>query len=108
MFTNIGRRNFSGWRKRMLVSGSNDVGPEMNPGGSNDPSGRWWLLREGKIAFILRENGAKELYRMKSDPYQERSKTRAAKQTLIEGLTDTVKAMRTASGQARRQLEEAP
>jgi N-acetylglucosamine-6-sulfatase len=108
MLTNLGRRNFSGWRKRMLVSGSNDVGPEMNPGGSNDRSGRWWLLREGKIAFILRENGAKELYRMKSDPYQERSKARAAKRTLIEGLTDTVKAMRTASGQARRQLEEAP
>jgi len=108
MLTNLGGRTFSGWRKRMLVSGSNDVGPEMNPGGSNDPSGRWWLLREGKIAFILRENGAKELYRMKSDPYQERSKARAAKRTLIEGLTDTVKAMRTASGQARRQLEEAP
>jgi N-acetylglucosamine-6-sulfatase len=108
MLTNLGRRTFSGWRKRMLVSGSNDVGPEMNPGGSNDRSGRWWLLREGKIAFILRENGAKELYRMKSDPYQERSKARAAKRTLIEGLTDTVKAMRTASGQARRQLEEAP
>jgi N-acetylglucosamine-6-sulfatase len=96
MLTNLGRRTFSGWRKRMLVSGS------------NDRSGRWWLLREGKIAFILRENGAKELYRMKSDPYQERSKARAAKRTLIEGLTDTVKAMRTASGQARRQLEEAP
>jgi hypothetical protein len=45
---------------------------------------------------------------MKSDPYQERSKARAAKRTLIEGLTDTVKAMRAASGQARRQLEEAP
>jgi hypothetical protein len=45
---------------------------------------------------------------MKSDPYQERSKARAAMRTLIEGLTDTVKAMRTASGQARRQLEEAP
>jgi len=108
MLTNLGGRTFSGWRKRMLVSGSNDVGPEMNPGGSNDRSGRWWLLREGKIAFILRENGAEELYRMKSDPYQERSKARAAMRTLIEGLTDTVKAMRTASGQARRQLEEAP
>jgi hypothetical protein len=83
------------------------VGPEMNPGGSNDPSGRWWLLREGRTAFILRENGAKELYRMKSDPYQERSKTRAAKRALIERLTDTVKAMRAASGQARRRLEEA-
>jgi N-acetylglucosamine-6-sulfatase len=108
MLTNFGRRTFSGWRKRMLVSGSNDVGPEMNPGGSNDPSGRWWLLREGRTAFILRENGTKELYRMKWDPYQERSKARAAKRTLIERLTDTVKAMRAAGGQTRRQLEEAP
>jgi arylsulfatase A-like enzyme len=107
MLTNLGRRTFSGWRKRMLISGSNDVGPEMNPGGSNDPSGRWWLLREGPNAFILRENGAKELYWMKFDPYQERSKARTAKRELIERLTDTVKAMRRSSGEARRQLEEA-
>src|SRR5215213_1866632 len=108
MLTNLGRRNFSGWRNRMLVSGSNDVGPEMNPGGSNDPSGRWWLLREGRTAFILRENGAKELYLMGSDPYQQRSKARTAKRALIGRLTDTVKAMRAASGETRRQLEAAP
>ena len=69
MLANLGRDAFSNWRKRMLVSGSADVGPELNPGGSNDPSGRWWLLREGKAAIILRENGAKELYWMKSDPH---------------------------------------
>jgi N-acetylglucosamine-6-sulfatase len=106
MLANLNRRAFSGWRKRMLVSGSDDVGPEMNPGGSNDPSGKWWLLREGPKAFILRENGAKELYWMKSDPHQERSKARTAKRSLINRLTDTVKAMRQAEGQARRRLEE--
>jgi hypothetical protein len=90
----------------MLVSGSDDVGPEMNLGGSNDPSGRWWLLREGPNAFILRENGAKELYWMKSDPYQQRSKARTAKRALIERFTDTVKAMRRSSGETRRRLEE--
>jgi N-acetylglucosamine-6-sulfatase len=106
MLANLGRDAFSNWRKRMLVSGSADVGPEQNPGGSNDPSGRWWLLREGKAAFILRENGAKELYWMKSDPHQERSKARTAKQSLINRLTDSVKAMRQAEGQERRRLEE--
>ena len=106
MLANLGRDAFSNWRKRMLVSGSADVGPELNPGGSNDPSGRWWLLREGKAAFILRENGAKELYWMMSDPHQKRSKARTAKQSLINRLTDTVKAMRQAEGQERRRLEE--
>jgi hypothetical protein len=41
MLADLRRRAFSGWRKRMLISGSDDVGPELNPGGSNDPSGRW-------------------------------------------------------------------
>jgi N-acetylglucosamine-6-sulfatase len=108
MLANLARGSFSGWRKRMLISGSDDVGPELNPGGSNDPSGRWWLLREGRKAFILRENGAKELYLMGSDPYQQRSKARTAKRALIGRLTDTVKAMRAASGETRRQLEAAP
>ena len=108
MLANLRRRAFSGWRKRMLISGSDAVGPELNPGGSNDPSGRWWLLREGRKAFILRENGAKELYSMDSDPYQERSKAHTANPALIERLTDTVKAMRAASGARRRQLEAAP
>ena len=43
---------------------------------------------------------------MKSDPHQERSKARTAKQSLINRLTDTVKAMRQAEGQERRRLEE--
>ena len=47
MLANLGKDAFSGWRKRMLISGSDTVGPEQNPGGSNDPSGNWWLLREG-------------------------------------------------------------
>jgi len=108
MLAHLGAESFSGWRKRMLVSGSDDVGPQLNPGGSDDPSGRWWLLREGEKAFILRENGAKELYWMGTDPYQERSKARTADPALIERLTTSVKDMRTASGADRRQLEEAP
>jgi len=108
MLANLGADSFSGWRKRMLVSGSDDVGPQLNPGGSNDPSGRWWLLREGEKAFILRENGAKELYWLGTDPYEERSKARTADPALIERLTNTVKAMRAASGADRRQLEVAP
>ena len=108
MLPNLGQRAFSGWRKRMLITGSADVGPELNPGGSNDPSGRWWLLREGPKAFILRENGAKELYWIRSDPHQERSKARTAPAALRRRLTDTVKEMRGASGEARRRLEEVP
>jgi N-acetylglucosamine-6-sulfatase len=108
MLAHLGADSFSGWRKRMLVSGSDDVGPQLNPGGSDDPSGRWWLLREGQKAFILRENGAKELYWMGTDPYQERSKARTADPALIERLTTTVQDMRAASGAARRQLEAAP
>ena len=108
MLTHLNADSFSGWRKRMLVSGSDDVGPQLNPGGSNDPSGRWWLLREGEMAFILRENGAKELYLMETDPYQERSKVRTADPALIERLTTSVKDMRAASGATRRQLESAP
>ena len=108
MLTHLNANGFSGWRKRMLVSGSDDVGPQLNPGGSDDPSGRWWLLREGQMAFILRENGTKELYSMGTDPYQERSKARTADPALIERLTTTVQDMRSASGAARRQLEEAP
>jgi N-acetylglucosamine-6-sulfatase len=108
MLANLRRRAFSGWRKRMLISGSDDVGPELNPGGSNDPSGRWWLLREGQKVFILRENGTKELYSMGSDRYQERSKARTADPALIERLTTSVKEMRAASGETRRQLEVAP
>ena len=30
MLANLGRDAFSNWRKRMLVSGSADVGPELN------------------------------------------------------------------------------
>src|SRR5215218_3531530 len=108
MLANLGADTFSGWRKRMLVSGSDDVGPQFNPGGSNDPSGRWWLLREGEKEFILRENGAKELYWRGSDPYQERSKARTADPALIERLTNSVKDMRAASGATRRQLEVTP
>jgi N-acetylglucosamine-6-sulfatase len=108
MLANLGANSFSSWRNRMLVSGSDDVGPQLNPGGSNDPSGRWWLLREKDKDFILRENGAKELYWMGTDPYQERSKARSADPALIERLTNTVKEMRSASGATRRQLESAP
>jgi len=108
MLPYLGADSFSGWRRRMLVSGSDDVGPQLNPGGSNDPSGRWWLLREGEKAFILRENGAKELYWMGTDPYQERSMTRTADPALIARLTTTVKDMRNASLADRRRLEEAP
>jgi N-acetylglucosamine-6-sulfatase len=99
---------FSNWRKWKLVSGSDDVGPQLNPGGSDDPSGRWWLLREGDKAFILRESGAKELYWMGTDPYQERSKARSADLALIERLTNAVKSLREASGTTRRQVEVAP
>jgi arylsulfatase A-like enzyme len=108
MLGRLGAGSFSGWRLRMLVSGSDDVGPQLNPGGSDDPSGRWWLLREGEMAFILRESGAKELYLMGTDPYQERSKARTADPALIERLTNSVTAMRVASGETRRQLEQAP
>lgn len=100
--------SFSGWRNRMLVSGSDDVGPQLNPGGSGDPSGRWWLLREGTKAFILRENGAKELYWMGIDPHQERSNARTADPALIARLTNSVEALRQASGETRRKLEAAP
>jgi hypothetical protein len=108
MLPYLGANAFSGWRKRMLVSGSEDVGPRLNPGGSNDPSGRWWLLREGQKAFMLRENGARELYLMGTDPYQERSKARTADPALVERLTNYVNNLRVASGATRRQLEEAP
>lgn len=100
--------SFGPWRERMLTSGSDDVGPEQNPGGSNDPSGRWWLLAEDNKRFILRENGAKELYWMGPDPFQLRSKEDEADPALIRRLTNTVEAMREASGETRRRLEEAP
>ncbi len=106
MLPHLGAGAFSGWRERILVTGSDDVGPEQNPGGSNDPSGRWWLLREGEKAFILREDGTKELYLMGADPYQERSKARTADPALVRRLTDTTEAMKAASGETRRRLEE--
>jgi N-acetylglucosamine-6-sulfatase len=108
MLPYLGAASFSSWRKRMLITGSDDVGWQLNPGGSNDPSGRWWLLREGQKVFILRENGTKELYSMGSDPYQERSMTRTADPALIQRLLTSVKEMRAASGERRRQLEAAP
>jgi arylsulfatase A-like enzyme len=96
-----------GWRKRMLITGSKAVGPNgSNKGAANNPSGRWWLLREGAAAFILHENGTKELYWLKSDPHQVRNRRQAAKQSLINRLTETTKAMRGAEGQERRRLEE--
>ena len=49
MLPYLGANSFSGWRNRMLITSSNDVGPQQNPGGSNEPSGRWWLLREGDL-----------------------------------------------------------
>jgi hypothetical protein len=45
---------------------------------------------------------------MGTDPYQERSKARTADPALIERLTNSVTAMRVASGETRRQLEQAP
>jgi N-acetylglucosamine-6-sulfatase len=107
MLPYLGANSFSSWRKRMLITGSNDVGGQLNPGGSNEPSGRWWLLREGDLAFILRENGTKELYTMGTDPYQERSTTRTADPALIQSLLTKVKELRAAKGVKRRQLEEA-
>ncbi len=107
MLPHLGASAYSGWRRRMLVTGSDDVGPEGNPGGSNEPSGRWWLLREDAKAFILRESGAKELYWMGTDPHQEQSKARTADPALIARLTDLVRDMRVASGEARRRLEAA-
>jgi N-acetylglucosamine-6-sulfatase len=107
MLANLGRDAFSNWRKRMLITGSKAVGPNgSNKGGANNPSGRWWLLREGAAAFILHENGTKELYWLKSDPHQLRNRRQAAKQSLINRLTETTKAMRGAEGQERRRLEE--
>lgn len=38
MLPHLNSSSFPGWRKRMLVTGSDAVGPEENPGGSNDPS----------------------------------------------------------------------
>jgi N-acetylglucosamine-6-sulfatase len=108
MLPYLGANSFSNWRKRMLITSSNDVGPQQNPGGSNEPSGRWWLLREGDLVFILRENGTKELYTMGTDPYQERSTHRTADPALIQRLLTSVKEMRVASGEKRRQLEAAP
>jgi N-acetylglucosamine-6-sulfatase len=104
----LGIGSFSGWRKRMLVMGSNDVGGQLNPGGSNEPSGRWWLLREGKKVFTLHENGTKELYSMGTDAFQERSMPRTADPVLMQRLTTSVKDMRAARGEKRRQLEAAP
>jgi N-acetylglucosamine-6-sulfatase len=106
MLPNLDRGHFTGWRKRMLVSASNTVGPEMNPGGYNDPSGKWWLLREGNTAFILRESGAKELYWMCHDPHQLRNRAWDVKPSIRERLTSTVEAMQAASGEERRRLEE--
>jgi N-acetylglucosamine-6-sulfatase len=105
MLPYLGAGSFSSWRKRMLITGSNDVGGQLNPGGSNEPSGRWWLLREADLAFILRENGTKELYTMGTDAYQERSTHRTADPALIQSLLTKVKEMRVASGEKRRQLE---
>ena len=92
----------------MLTIGSDDVGPERNPGGSNDPSGRWWLLAEGDKRFILRENGARELYYMGADPFQNRSRHEEADPALIRRLTEAVEAMRAARGEERRALEATP
>ena len=91
----------------MLVARSDDVGPEENPGGANNPSGRWWLLREDEKAFVLHENGTKELYWMGVDPYQERNRARTADPALIAQLTDTTRAMISATGDERRRLEVA-
>jgi arylsulfatase A-like enzyme len=95
-------------RKRLLVTGSDDVGPEQNPDGANNPTGRWWLLAEDTKRFILRENGARELYRMGADPFQNRSHHEKADPALIRRLTETVEAMRAARGEKRRRLEGAP
>ncbi len=108
MVRGLSSGRFGPWRERMLTSGSDDVGPEHNPGGSNDPSGRWWLLAEGDKRFILRENGAKELYRMGADPFQNRSRDEKADPALIRRLTEAVEDMRAARGEERRRLEGAP
>jgi hypothetical protein len=63
-------------------------------------------LREGDIAFILRESGAKELYWMRYDPHQMNNKAWSAVPSMRTRLTETVEAMRVASGEERRRLEE--
>ena len=60
------------------------------------------------MAFILRENGTKELYTMGTDPYQELSTHRTADPALIQHLLTSVKEMRVASGERRRELEVVP
>ncbi len=95
----------SGWRKRMLASGSAAYGPESNPGGAKEPSGHWWLLREGPKAFILRESGHRELYWMESDPYQIDSKAATADQDMVNQMEAYTLALMGASGDERRRLE---
>jgi arylsulfatase A-like enzyme len=94
------------WRQRMLITGSAAYGPEDNPGGAREPSGHWWLLREGMKAFILRGTGHRELYWMESDPYQMRSKAATADQDMMDRLEDYTLAMKEASGDELRRLEE--
>lgn len=107
MLSLLGSGQDAGWRKRMLVTGSDVAGPgKPNPGGANNPSGRWWLLREGQRVFILHENGQKELYNMDTDPLQKNNRIRAAKPNLVRHLVATTKAMRSASGARRRSLEQ--
>jgi N-acetylglucosamine-6-sulfatase len=107
MLPHLGAAAYSGWRKKMLVTGSDDVGPEMNPGGADYPGGRWGLLRENEKAFILHENGEKELYWMNEDPHQKRNGVEQAAPALIERMTNTTEAMKAAAGETRRKLEEA-
>ena len=107
MLSRLGQSTFNGWRKRMLITGSDDVGPQNNPGGAHNPPGRWWMLREGNKHFILHENGLKELYWMESDPYQLNNVRQSTDQATIDDLTDKTNALKGATGAARRSLEDA-
>jgi N-acetylglucosamine-6-sulfatase len=108
MWGKLSQDSFSGWRERMLVSGSAAVGPQQNPGGADNPPGRWWMLREGNKHFILHENGLKELYWMDSDPHQLNNVRQSTDQSMIDDLTDKVNQLKSKSGQARRDVEDEP
>jgi N-acetylglucosamine-6-sulfatase len=69
----------------------------------------WNMLRTPRYAYVEWENGERELYDMKADPYQLQSlHTDPDKADLIAQLSSRLSAMKSCSGDSCRTIEAAP
>ncbi len=93
-------------RRRILVEGSYAGIKGENPGGAYNPPGTWDMLRQNGYMLNKYASGAREMYDLSNDPWENNNVIKSASPRLVGSLTDRLKAMKSALGDRMRSLEE--